>query len=59
MSLDAETEPRPRRWLAFLPLAAFVCLAALLFLQAQRRRSGAHSLGPDRPVRPAADAARP
>ena len=33
MSADAETAPRPRRWLAFLPLAAFACLAALLFLR--------------------------
>jgi cytochrome c biogenesis protein CcmG/thiol:disulfide interchange protein DsbE len=33
MSADAETAPRPRRWLAFLPLIAFACLAALLFLR--------------------------
>src|SRR5208282_3412125 len=33
MSAEAETAARPRRWLAFLPLAAFVCLAALLFLR--------------------------
>jgi cytochrome c biogenesis protein CcmG/thiol:disulfide interchange protein DsbE len=33
MSAEAEIVPRPRRWLAFLPLAAFACLAALLFLR--------------------------
>jgi cytochrome c biogenesis protein CcmG, thiol:disulfide interchange protein DsbE len=33
MSADAETAPRSRRWLAFLPLAVFACLAALLFLR--------------------------
>jgi cytochrome c biogenesis protein CcmG, thiol:disulfide interchange protein DsbE len=33
MSADTEAAPRSRRWLAFLPLAAFACLAALLFLR--------------------------
>jgi cytochrome c biogenesis protein CcmG, thiol:disulfide interchange protein DsbE len=33
MSAKAETALRPRRWLAFLPLAVFICLAALLFLR--------------------------
>ena len=30
---NAETPRRPRRWLAFLPLAAFALLAALLFVR--------------------------
>jgi cytochrome c biogenesis protein CcmG, thiol:disulfide interchange protein DsbE len=33
MSATAETARRPRRWLAFLPLAAFALLAALLFVR--------------------------
>ncbi len=33
MSVEAETERRPRRWLAFLPIVAFALLAALLFLR--------------------------
>jgi cytochrome c biogenesis protein CcmG, thiol:disulfide interchange protein DsbE len=33
MSADAETAPRPRRLIAFLPLMAFACLAALLLLR--------------------------
>jgi len=33
MSADAEPAQSPRRWLAFLPLIAFACLAALLFLR--------------------------
>ena len=33
MSAAAETVRRPRRWLAFLPLAAFALLAALLFVR--------------------------
>jgi cytochrome c biogenesis protein CcmG/thiol:disulfide interchange protein DsbE len=31
MSADAETAPRPRRWLAYLPLVVFMALAWLLF----------------------------
>ena len=38
MSTDAETAPRPRRWLAYLPLAVFAALAWLLFDAALRRR---------------------
>jgi len=33
MSVEAETERRPRRWLAFLPIVAFALLAALLFVR--------------------------
>ena len=33
MSVDAETAPRPRRWLAYLPLAVFIALAWLLFMR--------------------------
>ena len=33
MSTTLETARRPRRWLAFLPLAAFALLAALLFVR--------------------------
>ena len=33
MSAGVETGGRPRRWLAFLPLAAFALLAALLFVR--------------------------
>ena len=33
MSADTETAAPLRRWLAFLPLVAFACLAALLFLR--------------------------
>ena len=33
MSATADTARRPRRWLAFLPLAAFALLAALLFVR--------------------------
>ena len=33
MSATLETRRRPRRWLAFLPLAAFALLAALLFVR--------------------------
>ena len=33
MSVAPETTPRPRRWLAFLPLAAFALLATLLFVR--------------------------
>ena len=33
MSADAETAPRPRRWLAYLPLAVFAALAWLLFMR--------------------------
>ena len=31
MSVDAETAPRSRRWLAYLPLVVFMALAWLLF----------------------------
>jgi cytochrome c biogenesis protein CcmG, thiol:disulfide interchange protein DsbE len=33
MSADTEPAPRLGRWLAFLPLIVFACLAALLFLR--------------------------
>jgi cytochrome c biogenesis protein CcmG/thiol:disulfide interchange protein DsbE len=33
MSANSETAPRPRRWLAFLPLAVFAVVAALLFVR--------------------------
>ena len=33
MSAAPEAERRPRRWMAFLPLAAFALLAALLFVR--------------------------
>jgi cytochrome c biogenesis protein CcmG/thiol:disulfide interchange protein DsbE len=33
MSVEAHAGPSPRRWLAFLPLAAFAVLAALLFVR--------------------------
>ena len=33
MSVVSEAPRRPRRWLAFLPLAAFVALATLLFVR--------------------------
>ncbi len=33
MSVEAQARPGPRRWLAFLPLAAFAVLAALLFVR--------------------------
>jgi cytochrome c biogenesis protein CcmG/thiol:disulfide interchange protein DsbE len=33
MTERVETDRRPRRWLAFLPLAAFALLAALLFVR--------------------------
>ncbi len=33
MSADAETAPRPRRWLVYLPLAVFAALAWLLFMR--------------------------
>ena len=33
MSADAETAQRPRRWLAYLPLAVFAALAWLLFVR--------------------------
>ncbi len=33
MSADARNHPSPRRWVAFLPLAAFAILAALLFVR--------------------------
>jgi cytochrome c biogenesis protein CcmG, thiol:disulfide interchange protein DsbE len=33
MSADAEASPRPRRWLAFLPLVAFAGVAMLLFVR--------------------------
>ena len=33
MSVDAETAPRPRRWLIYLPLAVFAALAWLLFMR--------------------------
>jgi cytochrome c biogenesis protein CcmG/thiol:disulfide interchange protein DsbE len=33
MSVEARSDPGPRRWLAFLPLAAFAVLAALLFVR--------------------------
>jgi cytochrome c biogenesis protein CcmG, thiol:disulfide interchange protein DsbE len=33
MSVEAQVRPSPRRWLAFLPLAAFAVLAALLFVR--------------------------
>ena len=59
MSVDAETAPRPRRWLVYLPLAVFAALGLAPVHAAQRRRSGEHSLGADRPVRSAADPARP
>ena len=33
MSADVDAPARPRRWLVFLPLAAFAALAALLFVR--------------------------
>ena len=33
MSVDAETAPRSRRWLMYLPLAVFAALAWLLFVR--------------------------
>ncbi len=33
MSVAPEAAKRPRRWLAFLPLALFAVLAALLFVR--------------------------
>src|SRR5437899_10669842 len=33
MSVEAQPGSRPRRWLAYLPLAGFAALAALLFVR--------------------------